>query len=263
MPQVFTVQDIKDLEDGDIVKAFRGKVTQFFTWKDGVGKNSDGSIQILMMKDRAGNEIKVKIWDHDRISDKDKGKEFNFVATRDKRNKLDGLLARDDEYKDKVTRILEVSKSAEVVNGAATTDEDEDEKPRRRQREDEPEADEPEERPRRREREDDRSEREESRSHKQESDNGVDDALDRLGQLENLYCMCFKTAASIGQRCMDENPDLKDISIGPEWFQALVSTLFIAMNAQPYADTHSYADDLPCDPIEEEPEPEKQGRSKR
>lgn len=265
MPQVYTVSEIKDLEDGDIVKAFRGKVTRLLTWKDGVGRDNNGSIQILLMEDREGDEIKVKIWDHDRIPDKAKGQEYNFVAVRDKKNKLDGLIARDDEYKDKVTRILEVSGKAEMVKGGTSdpddrgSDRDDGDRESDRHKDDD--------RPARREREDDRGERrrreddppreqerepEPERESRQESKDGVDDTLDRLGQLENLYCLCFKAAAKIGQRCMDENPNLKDIAIDPKWFQALVGTLFISMDKQPFNDTHSYADDLPCDPVEDD-----------
>lgn len=215
MPRVSSVSDINDAEHKEIITCFRGELVK-------VGKQfpvGDGTKQPLTVRDKDGDEIEVHVWDHeDAVPRNDEGEQYSFLASTGQRGPQ-GVMAFDDTYKGKTTRILKVTKAGEVVAGGAMAPGHDDDRNDRREREREREP-EP-----RREREREREPEQRDRHSRQEDPPDDTDTVDRrLTQLANLQCACLDMTARYTRAWQKASK----IDIGEPLFQALNSSLFIA-----------------------------------
>lgn len=95
---------------GEPVPSLRGKVTNVFKRFTGTNDHGDWSIQTIVVRDETG-EAKLKIVDRDEIPKTWQGHEVHaFCKAGDKG--LTGLKIEDDEYRNKVTKIVKVTPSA-------------------------------------------------------------------------------------------------------------------------------------------------------
>lgn len=228
MAKILSVEDIKELDKGDVIARFEGTITKFLTWKKGVGKDGNGTLQILLVEDNDGDEIKIKAWDHDRIPAEWEDEKITILAHRGKSG-ITGVFADDDEYQDKVQRIIRLTGSAEVVKGGSASDagSDDDDEPRKNKRK--ADSDDDEDRPKKKHRseEDDEPPRKHKREEEDEED-PIGDAKRTVMQEANLYALCCCAAWKMGQHLMDE----AEIQMTPEHFQAATSSLYITMSRQ-------------------------------
>jgi hypothetical protein len=118
MGKISTIQDILDTEDKAIVYAFKGTVAEI--WKENAGVNKRGEdycIQNMMLKDAQGKQIKCKFDNRDPAPLDWKGREIHILAHNGKKG-WSGVYAIDDNYPaGKITRIIKVTASAEVICG--------------------------------------------------------------------------------------------------------------------------------------------------
>lgn len=110
-----TVAEIRQMADMAVVMAFAGTVVKRF--KRNAGENSQGpwSIENIEVKDAAGEVIKVKIKDRDQLDASfAAGARILISSTKSDKHGWIGCKAKDDDYKEKVTRILWVTSSATI-----------------------------------------------------------------------------------------------------------------------------------------------------
>lgn len=253
MARLSLVADILNAEHKEIITCFKGelvKVEKQFTAGDGVK-------QKLTVKDKDGDKLEVHVWDQEPIARNDEGEQITFLTTSGQRGPS-GVMAFDDDYKNKVTRVLKVTKAAEIVVGVGDHDggrnndrrEHEPSEGRGRAREEDSRR---EDRGRsgsggndRRERQPEREQRggyEGERELQQESDRSrerVSDERDRrsrqedgdgqarvdrrLTQLANMQCLCLDMTARYTRAWQKASK----IEITADQFQKLCSSLFIA-----------------------------------
>lgn len=213
MAKFYTVDEINDLDDGQVVTAFAGRLTKIAYQKDGVGKDKSGTLQIIKVKDKEGDEISVKAWDAEMIPKKWTGQDITILAHKSDRG-WTGVFAEDSEYDGKSERILRLTKSAKITcgagdddsDGSGDNDSDSDDRPSRKSS---------------RREEDDDDDRKSEPSHKRGGD--VSGAKRKLVQVGNLWYLSHQAATFIAT----EVNKIADAAIGPDQFQSLVSSLFI------------------------------------
>lgn len=225
MARVSSVSEINEMDAKEVIHLFKGKITKFLFYKDGVGKEENGTLQMFLMKDKDGDEIKIKAWDRDRIPEKWRGCEVSLLASKTQRG-WSGVWAEDDEYNGETARIIKLGKSAEVIKGGSSGSHDEE-----------------------REEEEDRSERhsgKRSNRHEEEGEeeapeereaprkrgSAMNEAKDRLVQCTNLYSLCYRAANYFGETTVELKSPLS-----AEHFQAMTSTMFIQMARDGYIDS--------------------------
>jgi hypothetical protein len=110
-----TVAEIRQMADAAVVMSFVGTVVKRFARKSGTNSQGEWSIENIEVKDAAGEVIKVKIKDCDPLDAAFvAGARIQIAATKSDKHGWIGVKAKDDDYKDKITRILWVTSSALV-----------------------------------------------------------------------------------------------------------------------------------------------------
>ena len=110
-----TVAQIKNLEEGRPVAVVVGTLTSIYEYKTGVGKNQS-TVQNATLKDEAGDEIRLNIWNQQDYSSQ-KGAKVRIVAAFDKgkcstKTKL-------NTYHQPATMELELSKGSVLLFNSA------------------------------------------------------------------------------------------------------------------------------------------------
>lgn len=263
MANIFTVRDIEDADDGDVVKGFKGEITRFFgKYSSGTNDKGEWSFQHMLVKDADGDEIKLTLKKLPPLPTNKKGAEIELRAHHGK-NDWTGLYAKDDEYNGETKRILQATSTCEIlVDGEAL--EAGRERSSGRDRDDKRSGD-------RRERDNDRGDRERSsdrdeRKRDREPERERETARDRRNSSEDV-----EQATDIGMKLknvMDMALDLayttmgdfekrSDVTVSPEMILNNAHTFFIQMSKERVQDM------VPTEPMREpEPEPEPDDKPK-
>jgi len=226
MPKVYSVAEIKELDDDTIVHSFKGKITKLYPPKKGESDRGPWSFQNVFLKDPDGDEIKATLKDRDELPKAFTGKDVIILSSKSEKHGWVGVKAKDDEYNGKTTRVLWITKAASITKGGSVEADESD-----------GEEAEPEERPKHHE-----NEKEDGDLGPEvASDNPLDAAKDYLMRRGNLMMLCWKAGLFVAQKC-DGMSNAK-FGVRNEDFQALVTTLFIS------ADRAGIADALPTHPL--------------
>lgn len=213
MSKVFTVADVKDAEADSIVHQFQGTVTKVFERRSGEKKNGDEwTLQTIVVEDDDGDEIDVKLWDHDtEIPTAWKGKTVTILAHKGTKG-WSGVYATDEEYKGKEKRVLKMTGTGVITKGGKveeqeTEDEGDDKGEEREERKG-------------------KLRHEDVEPAEAESESDEDAVAQRLTQYSRLMGLCLDETTMIGKAHEKRNK----LALTPEQFQAITSTLFIAMS---------------------------------
>lgn len=124
--KVSTVKDVLAMEDGKVIEAFRGVVTEVFPRiSSGPKEQKPWSFDPIKVKDKHGDEMRVVFASRDPLPDDVKGKELTLLSFRGAKG-WSGVRAVDNVFMPKgakkpvTTREIKVTSTAEVVwgNGA-------------------------------------------------------------------------------------------------------------------------------------------------
>lgn len=115
MAKLSTIREIMEQEDDTLVMLCRGTVTNVYPESEGDNAQGHWSLQNIEIKDATGT-IKVKLKNRPASMTKaDKGKVIEIAAFHSDNHGWIGSTAKDDTYKNKTTRILYVTASAEIT----------------------------------------------------------------------------------------------------------------------------------------------------
>lgn len=229
MAKIYTVADIQELEDGQLVTRFEGTLTDVSpVFKDKRNDPPEWRMQILDLKDEEGEKIKAKVWDReDQIPLKWKGETITIMAQKGTKG-WSGVTAKDDKDKKtgKTLRILNVNKSG-VVTLAGTGVAD-NEVEQEQEQEQEQEA-----RPARGKTRQEDTQPEPEQEEAGQASEGEKLFKGRLQQYANTYGLCMDAAETITElfqvRSEERRGKGKGVEVTDDHFQKLTSSLFIAM----------------------------------
>lgn len=112
-----TILDKDETDDGDVIKAVKGRIKRVWKFSSGDGDRGPWTRQGLIIGDSAGNEIPVTLWDQEEIPKSSKGKTIILSSTRGDHG-WNGVKVVDESYeKDKKQveeRQLKITKTADV-----------------------------------------------------------------------------------------------------------------------------------------------------
>lgn len=222
MSKFYSASQIKELEDGIAVTAFKGKIKKIGKRFTGTSEKGDWSFQDVYLVDPSGEEIKGKLKDRDELDKKLLNQQVCLVAHKGDHG-WTGLKAKDDTYKDETTRVLWITSTAEIVKGGELPADDAGGEP---EPGDAPEP--PEETPARQE-----------RPAKPTQGDPVRDAKVAALKRANLLAICLRAADSMLQVYHDSGK----VNPTPELHQACSISIFIALDRQ------AMSDDLPVAPV--------------
>jgi hypothetical protein len=112
-----TVDDILNLEPGEIVTEVQGKLLNIKDRKSGTNAKGAWSVQQGELMDATG-KVKLKVWNHPDIAPMN-GREVTIKAHHNDKHGWSGAIAADDTYQDIVTRELKITATGLIlpVNG--------------------------------------------------------------------------------------------------------------------------------------------------
>jgi hypothetical protein len=112
MAQVRSVADLATMEDGEAILAVRGTLVKVYEHKAGESKNGAYSFQNATLKDKTGSAT-VKFKD---VADKAhlRGKEVLLQCIKTEKGSFTGVKIKDETFKDKTTRFIWVTPSADI-----------------------------------------------------------------------------------------------------------------------------------------------------
>lgn len=108
------IPEVFQLEPDQIITGIRGTLSKLYKSKTGSNSNGAWSIQGGELTDGQGGKVELFIKDHDEVSQAWKGREIIVTAHKGEKG-WSGLYAFDDSYKDKVTRKVKITKTAEIA----------------------------------------------------------------------------------------------------------------------------------------------------
>jgi hypothetical protein len=123
MPKIYTTEEVKELEDGLAVTAFKGKVKKIFKRSKGTNEHGDWSLQGIVLVDPAGDEIEGKLKDREELPAKFLNQQVCIVAHKGDKGWV-GMKAKDNTFNDKTARVLWITGAAEIVKGGELPAED-------------------------------------------------------------------------------------------------------------------------------------------
>lgn len=113
MSRISSIADVLEMDDGFPIGAFTAKVTQQYGRKSGDGDNGPWSFENIVVKDKAGETIKIVFKNRDPIG-KVVGKEIKAVCYAGTKGPS-GVYAADNEFKGKISREIKITPTAEVT----------------------------------------------------------------------------------------------------------------------------------------------------
>lgn len=109
--KVTPLNELSQLEDGELVMRVEGEITRVFDRKSGTKNDKEWSIQNFMLKDDSG-EVRVAAWNHDDLSSLG-GKKVSITAHKSDKG-FSGVYCELNEYKGKTTKQLRLTYSARI-----------------------------------------------------------------------------------------------------------------------------------------------------
>lgn len=217
-----TIEQINDMDDGDIISAFKGRVAKVEKMVE--ARDQSWNFQKLLVE-QGGDEIIVQVWNQDEIDrSKAKGEWYFFHSAKGKKGDVEGVKA--DTYKGE--RYIAVNKPAKFGRVVEEEEEDlEDDLPYGRDVDDEPAKE--------------REAQKKRLADKHKAINPTLAAKEFLARAGNAMNLCLRTARAVCEKDERENKKVKGqgFFITPEQFQAITSSLFIAM------DKHGLIENMP------------------
>lgn len=111
--RVIHLSEVLQMEPGETVTATKGKLKAIFERNTGTNEHGDWSIQNVILAD-GEVEMKVKVCDRDAaIPSAWKGKLIYLTSVNGEKG-ITGLKVKEDTYKDKTSKILSATKTAEI-----------------------------------------------------------------------------------------------------------------------------------------------------
>jgi hypothetical protein len=108
------------MEAGEQILAFTGKITSVFTRKEGVGKDKDSTMEIIIVSG-GKDSVKVMVFDKEPITKKAVGKHILVRATKGGNNKWNGIIHQGkSEYQGKTETVVKASGACEITFAANT-----------------------------------------------------------------------------------------------------------------------------------------------
>lgn len=109
--KVTPLNEISQLEDGELVMRVEGEITRVFDRKSGTKNDKEWSIQNLILKDDSG-EIRVGAWNHDDLSSLS-GKKVSITAHKSDKG-FSGVYCELNDYKGKQSKQLRLTYTAKI-----------------------------------------------------------------------------------------------------------------------------------------------------
>ena len=118
--KLLSVSDLMGMEAGEQILAFTGKITSVFTRKEGVGKDKDSTMEIIIVSG-GKDSVKVMVFDKEPITKKAVGKHILVRATKGGNNKWNGIIHQGkSEYQGKWETVVKASGACEITFAANT-----------------------------------------------------------------------------------------------------------------------------------------------
>lgn len=105
------LNEINQLEDGELVMRVEGEITRVFDRKSGTKGDKDWAIQNFILKDDSG-EIRVGAWNHDDLSSLS-GKKVSITAHKSDKG-FSGVYCELNDYKGKQSKQLRLTYTAKI-----------------------------------------------------------------------------------------------------------------------------------------------------
>lgn len=122
---VSTIKDVLSMAPDMPVPAFKATIKAVYpARKSKPDAAKKYHFQDILLTDATGKELKATLCDRDELAKEWKGQPIHIVCKKSDTHGWTGVKSKDDDYNDKKTRILWITKSAEIVPSADFQDED-------------------------------------------------------------------------------------------------------------------------------------------
>lgn len=219
-----TIAQCKELEKGEPIPSFRGRITKVYEQKSGTGNYGPWTMQNMIVEDSTGH-VQVTWGGPDDLSDLE-GEIRLFESSQSDKHGLTGIKWDVRTSNGKTYSGIKLTESCKIkpVNGTISKEEQEQDAERMFPT---PET---------------------------KSSNGLQETREHLMRTANLHVLCTKAVNNVVAGA------IPPIAQTAEFFQAAVASLFIEASSRRTTDGvnwWSYVDKMPCKPILE-PKPQSQ-----